>query len=81
MTAAKFKGCIIELVVKNGLSLSVFSCSGFVELNGEMAAKLGVSLEWHNIRKIILEEANSQKKILKEMHKEKYRVGCKYKNK
>lgn len=61
MTAIKFKGYIIELVVKNGLPLSVFSSPGFIGLSGEMAAKLGVSLEWHNIRKRIFEEANNKK--------------------
>lgn len=67
MTSAKFKRHIIELVVNSGLPLSVFSSPGFIGLNGEMASKLGVSLDRHNIRKITLEEANNRKNLLKNM--------------
>ncbi|XP_076057964.1 uncharacterized protein LOC143035181 isoform X2 [Oratosquilla oratoria] len=66
MTADKFKGCIIEMVVKNDIPLGLFSTPAFVSLNGEMAHKLGVPLERNSIQNLVLTEAKKQKDALKE---------------
>ncbi|CAK8690142.1 unnamed protein product [Clavelina lepadiformis] len=44
MTKEKFKRHLIQLVVDNGVALTLFSSPAFVGLHGEMAEKLGVSL-------------------------------------
>ncbi|KAM9329115.1 LOW QUALITY PROTEIN: uncharacterized protein PAF06_019636 [Gastrophryne carolinensis] len=64
MTPEKFKHHIIEMVVKNSVPLS-FSQTAFLGLNGEMAKKLGVSLERESIRKLIIEEAQCKKELQK----------------
>jgi hypothetical protein len=65
MTTEKFKKHLIELV-RNGVALTLFSQPAFLGLNGEMAKKLGVSLEKQSIRKLIrvLEEAKNEKEEL-----------------
>ncbi|XP_073432367.1 uncharacterized protein [Dendrobates tinctorius] len=63
MTADMFKRQLIQLVVKDGVPLSLFARPAFTALNGEMARKLGVSLE--SIRKLVIEEALKQKEDLK----------------
>jgi hypothetical protein len=63
MTTEKFKKHLIELV-RNGIALTLFSLPAFLGLNGEMAKKLGVSLEKQSIRKLILEEAKNEKEEL-----------------
>ncbi|CAK8682943.1 unnamed protein product [Clavelina lepadiformis] len=60
MTKEKFKRHVIQLVVDNGVALTLFSSPAFAGLHGEMAEKLGVSLS--SIRNIILCEAEKQKK-------------------
>lgn len=45
----------------------MFSSSAFVRLNGELANKLGISLDRHDIRNMVIREAENQKKGLKEM--------------
>lgn len=67
MTAEKFKKHIIELVVMNTVPLTLFSSPAFCGLNGEMAEKLGISLDRHEIRNMILTEAEKQKNILKKV--------------
>ncbi|XP_023222406.1 uncharacterized protein LOC111623902 [Centruroides sculpturatus] len=57
MTGAKFKNLIIEMVVQDSVPLIFFSRPAFLGLNGEMARKLGVSLDRENIRRLIIEEA------------------------
>jgi hypothetical protein len=59
MTTKKFKKHLTELV-RNGVALTLFSQPAFLGLNGEMAEKLGVSLERQSIRKLILEEAKNE---------------------
>ena len=66
MTAEKFKYHIIEIVVKNSISISFFSQSVLQGLNGEIARKVGVSLEQESVRKLVIEEAMKKKKELKE---------------
>ena len=61
MTVETFKKQIIELVVKDGLPISLLSKPAFMGLNGEMARKLSVSLERESIRKLVIEEAIKQK--------------------
>ena len=70
MTKDKFKHHLIQLVVKNGVPLKLFSSPGFIGLHGEMAEKLGVSLS--SIRNLILCEAEEQKNKLKEELRDKF---------
>ena len=62
MTAEKFRKCIIDLVVHNGVALSLFSQPAFLELAGEMARRFGISLERQSIRKLVINEAADKKK-------------------
>ena len=66
MTKDKFKQHIIEMV-ENGIPLTFFSSKEFLGLNGELAGKLGLSLERHEIRKIVITAAIDQKHALKEL--------------
>ncbi|KAM9330121.1 LOW QUALITY PROTEIN: uncharacterized protein PAF06_009560 [Gastrophryne carolinensis] len=72
MTPEKFKHHIIEMVVKNSVPLSFFSQTAFLGLNGEMAKKLGVSLERESIRKLIIEEAQCKKEELQKVLKGRF---------
>lgn len=72
LTVDTFKKKIIELVVKDGLPISLFSKPAFMGLNGEMARKLSVSLERESIRKLVIEEAIKQKEELKESLKGRF---------
>lgn len=65
MTADKFKNCISEMVFKNSLPLTFFTSPAFIKLNGEMARKVGVSLERSSVRNLVMEDANKQKNELK----------------
>ena len=65
MTAEIFCQSIIDLVVQNSMPLSMFSQPAFLKLNGEMARKYGISLERHNIRTLIINEAVAKKDELK----------------
>ena len=49
------------MVVKSHITLSFFSTPAFWGLNGEMARKVGISLDRDNIRKLIIEEAKEKK--------------------
>ena len=72
MTKVNNKRGLIQIVVHNGVALKLFSSSAFVGLNGELANKLGVSLERHNIRNMVIEEVKKQKNVLIEI------LGCKF---
>lgn len=72
MNSEKFKKYIIEMVVKNSIPLSFFSKPAFLGMNGEMAAKLNVSLDRDNIRKIIIDEATHQKEELRKTLKGRF---------
>ncbi|KAM4053246.1 LOW QUALITY PROTEIN: uncharacterized protein ACNLHF_005976 [Anomaloglossus baeobatrachus] len=72
MTVDTFKKQIIELVVKDSVPISLFSRPAFMCLNGEMARKLGVSLERESIRKLVIEEAFKQKEELKKTLKGRF---------
>ena len=72
MTTEKFKKHLICLVVKNGVALTLFSQLAFLGLNGEIAKKLGVSLERQSIRKLILEEAQNEKEELRKTLKGRF---------
>ncbi|GLV40086.1 hypothetical protein CBL_02971 [Carabus blaptoides fortunei] len=50
MTATKFKKHLIDLVVKNGVALTLFSSPAFIGLNGEMAAKQRVNYMAINVQ-------------------------------
>lgn len=65
MTPEKFKRHISEMVVKNSVPVSLFSQPAFLGLNGEMARKLGVSLERENIRKLVIAQAKYEKEELR----------------
>ena len=67
MTKEKFTSSIIEMVVKNSVPLRFFSLPAFQKLNGEMAKQLQVSLDRNSIRSLVIEEANRQRQILKNM--------------
>lgn len=45
------------------MALQLFSSPAFVGLNGELANKLGVSLDRHDIRNMIIREAENQKSV------------------
>ncbi|CAJ0957964.1 unnamed protein product [Ranitomeya imitator] len=72
MTADVFKRQLIELVVKNSVALSLFARPAFTALHGEMAHKLGVSLERESIRKLVIEEALNQKEDPKKTLKRRF---------
>ena len=57
MTKDKFKQHVIEMVIENGIPLTFFSLKGFLVLNGELAGKLGLSLERHDIIKTVITAA------------------------
>ena len=67
MTKEKLEPCIIKMIVENGTGspLSFFSSEGFQDLNGELASKLGVSLDRHDVRKLVITKAKQQKEALK----------------
>ncbi|KAM4044019.1 uncharacterized protein ACNLHF_008128 [Anomaloglossus baeobatrachus] len=67
-----FKRQLIQLVVKNGVPLSLFARPAFTALNGEMAHKLGVSLDRESIRKLVIEEARKEKENLKKTLKSRF---------
>ena len=72
-TTEKFKKHLIDLVVRNGVvALTLFSQPAFLDLNGEMARKLGVSLERQSIRKLILEEAKNEREELQKTLKGRF---------
>jgi len=64
MTAEKFRKSITDLVVHNGVALSLFSQPVFLELTGEMVRKFGISLERQSIRKLVINEAADKKEEL-----------------
>ncbi|XP_073501872.1 uncharacterized protein [Phyllobates terribilis] len=72
MTANMFKRQFIQLVVKDGVPLSLFARPAFTALNGEIARKLGVSLERESIRKLVIEEVLKQKEDLKKTLKRRF---------
>ncbi|XP_073507370.1 uncharacterized protein [Phyllobates terribilis] len=72
MTADMFKRPLIQLVVKDGVPLLLSARPAFTALNGEMARKLGVSLERESIRKLVIEEALKQKEDLKKTLKRRF---------
>ena len=72
MNKEKLKRGIIQMVVNNGVALKLFSSPAFIGLNGELANKLGVSLERHDIRDMVVEEAKKEKIVLKKMLRDKF---------
>jgi len=64
MTAEVFKKSIIDLVVHNGVALSLFSQPAFLKLNGEMARRFGISLERQSIRNLVINEPADKKEEL-----------------
>lgn len=72
MTQKIFRQSIIDMIVKSGISLSFFSSEAFLNLNGEMAQKMEISLERHNVRDMVVNEAKTQKENLKSILKGKY---------
>jgi len=67
MTKERFKWHLIQLVADNSEAVKlILSSPAFLDLNGEMTNKLGVSLQSHSIRNVILCEAMKQKNKLKE---------------
>jgi len=62
MTTQKVFKHLIQLVVDNGIALTMLSSPAFTCSLGEMADKLGVSLQRRSMRNMTLREAHSQKK-------------------
>jgi len=56
---------IVDITVLNGISLRFFSQPEVLALFGELARQLEVSLNRDNIKKLVLDEYESQKKQLK----------------
>ena len=65
MTPYAFKRNIVNITVLNGISLRFFSRPEVLALIGELAQKLGVSLNRYNIKKLVIDEYESQKEQLK----------------
>ena len=65
MNKENFKKYIIEMVVKSNILLSFFSIPAFLGLNGEMARKVGISLDRVNIRKLITKKAKEKRMNLR----------------
>lgn len=61
MTSEKFKKHIIEMVVNNSTPVSFFSQPAFLGLAGEMAKKLGISLDRESIRKLVITAGKNEK--------------------
>lgn len=61
MTKERFKHHIIEMIMENRVPFSFFSQPSVLGLIGEMARKLGISLEIGNITRMIVEEAKCKK--------------------
>ena len=72
MTKDAFISSIIEMVVKNSVPLKFFTLPAFKKLNCELAKKLNISLDRNNIRSLIIQEANNQKHLLKNLMKNKF---------
>ena len=72
MTKEQFKRQIIKLVVDDRVALQLFSSPAFLGLMEELATKLGVSLERHCVRDMVINEADNQKQLLKEMLHKKF---------
>ena len=65
MTAEQFKEGLVELVAKEGVPLSKFDTSASKKLLGEMAAKVGVSLDRDRVKDYVLEAAEKLKTSIK----------------
>lgn len=72
MSKEIFEKYIIRMVENNGVALQLFSSAAFLGLNGEMASKLGVSLDRHAIRDMVIRKAVYQKNLVKEILHRKF---------
>ena len=72
MTKDAFISSIIEMVVKNSVPLKFFILPTFKKLIGELAKMLNIFLDKSNIRSLIIQEANNQKNLLKNLMKNKF---------
>lgn len=72
MTPDAFKRNIVKITVLNGISLRFFSRPEVLALIGELARKLGVALNRDNIRKLVIDEYESQKEQLKKKLSNKF---------
>ena len=72
MTKEQFKRQIIKLVVDDGVALQLHSSPAFLGLMEELATKLGVSLKRHCVRDMVINEADNQKQLLKEILHKKF---------
>ena len=61
MTPAIFKDFIVKMVVKEGVNIRLFSSNSYRQSNGELAKKLGVSLDRDKVRQYVLSAAASLK--------------------
>ena len=66
MTPENFKMYIIQMVVNNSIPLSFFSKPAFKGMNGEIAAKYGISLDKDNVRKLVTDKAKKEKENLRQ---------------
>jgi len=65
MTTEALKKNAVEMTAFNGISLRFFSQPEVLALLGELARKLGVSLNRNDIKKLVRDEYESLKKQLK----------------
>ena len=66
MTAEQFKLNIIDLVAGGGTPLSFFASDGMKGMIGEMAAKLGVSLDRSSVRDLVIGAAGAKRAEIRE---------------
>ena len=72
MTKNAFISSIIKMVVKNSVPFRFFTLHAFKKLNGKLAKKLNIYLDRNNIRSLIIQKANNQKDLLKNLMKNKF---------
>ena len=72
MTPDAFNKNIVDMTVFSGISLRFFSQPDVLAMIDEMARKVGVSLNRNNIKKLLLDEYESQKKQMKSKSSNKF---------
>jgi hypothetical protein len=72
MTAAKLKKGIVISVARDGISLRYFKELGGTTLLGDMAKRLGVSLDRSRVRSYVIDAAETMKLKIKEELKDKF---------
>lgn len=71
MTPAIFKDSIIRMIVKEGATIRLFSSESYRMSNGELAKKLGVSLDRDRVRQYVISAAEDLKDEIRKEIKNK----------